>query len=115
MQTYKKINLNNKGLPPRFYHYMNFNTKADWFELKERMKVEFKRFKTRGEIHFVDYVTFAELKEKIKQHRMTFTHVSGIKHGFLRHLVKDKNVPSTDQLRLHPAYFDYCVKHHFKN
>ena len=108
---YKKINLNNKGLPPRFYSYMNFRTNVDWLELKEKMKAEFKALKFRGEIHFVDYVTFAELKEKMKQHRMTFSHIAGIKHGFLKHFVNDSSVPSIDQVRLHPAYFDFCVKY----
>jgi len=107
---YKKINLNNKGLPPRFYSCMNFRKKIDWLELQEQLKSEFKRNGTKGEVHFVDYVTFAELKEKVKQHSMSFTGVAGIKRSFLKYFVKDENV-NTDQLRLHPAYYDYCVKY----
>ena len=116
---YKKINLNNKGLPPRFYHLMNFNKNIDWIEFQEQQKDEYKRierqFGVRGKIHFVDYVTFAELKEVMKQNRMSFTGVAGIKRSFIKYFVKDKSVDSINQLRLHPAYYDFCVKSFFKN
>ena len=107
---YKKINLNNKGLPPRFYHSPTHNKKIDWSELQEQLKTEFKRDGVRGEIHFVDYITFAELKEKVKQYNMSFTGVAGTKRSFLKYFVKDESV-NTEQLRLHPAYYDYCVKY----
>ena len=110
---YKKINLNNKGLPPRFYHSPTHNKKIDWLELQEQLKAELKRDGAEYKLHFVDYVTFAELKEKVKQHSMSFTGVAGTKRSFLKYFVKDEDVDTVNginQLRLHPAYYDYCVK-----